>query len=100
MKRKALRKKCFERDNFACQKCKIEDKTKKILEAHNKIPLVFNRKDELSNLITLCSDCHNFAPNNKKEFEEYLNDETQGTLTILIKAFQKVREEHPNLILN
>jgi len=100
MKRKALRKKCFEKDNFTCQKCKVEDKKGKILEAHHKIPLVFNGKDELSNLITLCSDCHYFAPNNKEKFEEYLNDETQGTLTTLIKAFQKIMEEHPNLIIN
>lgn len=89
----ALRRKIFERDNFTCQKCKIQDKTTKILEAHHIIPLYNEGIDELENLITLCFDCHHFAPNNKQEFEEYIKEETDGTLTTLIKAFNKVREE-------
>ena len=89
-----LKKKTFERDNFTCQKCKIQDKTARILEAHHLIPIAFGGKDEINNLITLCSDCHHFAPNAKKEFDEYLKEECDGTMTTLIKAFKKVRLKH------
>ena len=97
-RKKNLRKKCFERDCFTCQKCKIEDKTGKILEAHHKIPLVFNGKDQLFNLITLCSDCHHFSQNKKEEFEEYIQEEMNGTLTTLLKAWKLVIKNHPELI--
>lgn len=97
MKRKSLRKKCFERDNFTCQKCKIQDRTGKILEAHHKTPLFLEGKDELENLITLCIDCHYFAPNKKEEFENYLQEEMTVTATTLMKAIKKVREENTNL---
>jgi predicted restriction endonuclease len=96
-KRKNLGKKVFERDNYTCQKCKIQDKTARILEAHHTIPLYLSGSDELDNLMTLCSDCHHFAPNDKKEFLEYIEEEMDGTATTLMKAFKKVREEHPEL---
>jgi len=99
MKRnKSLIKKVFERDNFTCQKCKIQDKTARLLEAHHLIPITFRGKDEINNLITLCSDCHHFAPNTKKEFDEYLKEECDGTMTTLIKAFKKVRLEHKEIL--
>lgn len=95
-----LRKKVFERDDFTCQKCKIQDKTERILEAHHIIPLYAGGTDELSNMITLCSDCHHFAPNNKEQFENYRKEETDGTLTTLIKSWNKFREEHPEFFDN
>jgi len=98
MKRAKLARKAFERDDFTCQKCKTQDKTAKILEAHHIIPLVFGGKDELENLITLCSDCHHFAPNKKEEFEEYMKEECDGTMATLLRAFKKVREKHPELL--
>jgi 5-methylcytosine-specific restriction endonuclease McrA len=88
-----LRKKVFERDNFTCQKCKTQDKTARILEAHHINPLVMEGNDNLDNLITLCSDCHHFAPNNKQGFEDYMKEEMDGTFTTLMKAWNKVREE-------
>jgi len=91
----SLRKACFERDNFTCKKCKLEDKTGNKLGGHHIIPLCFGGKDELENMITLCFDCHHFAPNQKEEFEIYLQEEMEGTLTTLIKAFDKVRREKP-----
>ena len=95
MKRnKSLIKKVFERDSFTCQKFKIQDKTARTLEAHHLTPIIFGGKDEINNLITLCSDCHHFAPNAKKEFDEYLKEECDGTMTTLIKAFKKARLEH------
>lgn len=92
-----LRKKVFERDNFTCQKCKFQDQSAKILEAHHVIPLVFNGEDNLDNLITLCADCHKFAPNNKQEFEEYMKEEMEGTLTVLMKVWNTFRTENPEL---
>ncbi len=88
-----LRKKVFERDNFTCQKCKIQDKTARILEIHHINPLYLKGKDEIENLITLCFDCHHFAPNNKQEFDGYIKEEMDGTFTTLIKAWKKVCEE-------
>ncbi len=85
----ALRKKVFERDNFTCQKCKIQDKTAKLLEVHHIIPLYSEGKDELNNLIILCNDCHHFAPNTREELEEYLKEEMEGTLSVLMKSWKK-----------
>lgn len=93
----AIIKQAFERDNFTCKKCKIEDKTAKILEAHHIAPLCSGGKDELDNLITLCFDCHHFAPNKKGDFDEYMKEEIDGTSTTLVKAWNKVRSEHPEL---
>lgn len=91
-----LRKRVFERDNFVCQKCKIQDKKLRILEAHHITPLVNEGEDELDNLITLYSDCHHFAPNNKKEFEEYMKEECDGTMTTFLQAWKKVQEKLKN----
>ena len=92
-----LRKKALARDNFTCQKCKREDKTRNSLEVHHIIPLYVEEKDELDNLITLCNDCHHFAPDKPDEFVEYIKEEMTGTATILMKSIDKVRKEHPEL---
>ena len=92
-----LRKAVLERDNFTCQKCKLEDKTGRLLEAHHIIPLAFGGKEELENLITFCLDCHHYAPNTQEEFKEYFSEEMTGTLTIFTKAWKKARKEHPEL---
>lgn len=92
-----LRRKTFERDKFTCRKCHIQDKEVKLIEAHHIIPLSYGGKNELDNMITLCNDCHHFAPNKKEEFEEYMKEEMDGTSTTLIKAWNKVRQEHPEL---
>ena len=93
----SLRLKVINRDNFTCQKCKIQDKSAAILEVHHITPLVMGGQDVLENLITLCKDCHHFAPNNKEEFEDYMKEETDGTLTTLMKAIEKVRKENSEL---
>ena len=92
-----LRKQVFERDNFTCRKCGFKDETMAKLEAHHVVLLGYGGKDELDNLITLCFDCHHFAPNTKEEFLEYLKEEMTGTATILMKSIEKVRKEHPEL---
>ena len=95
-----LRRKTMQKDNFTCQKCKIQDKTKKTLEVHHILPLYENGKDELNNLITLCNDCHHFAPDKEDEFNEYMGEEMTGTFTTLMKSINKVRNEHPELFSN
>ena len=92
-----LRKKTFERDNFTCRKCGLQDKEAIRIEAHHITPLFAGGKDDLNNLITLCFDCHHFAPDKKEDFEQYMQEECDGTLTTLVKAINKVREEHPEL---
>ena len=92
-----LRRKTLEKDDFTCQKCKLNDPTAKLLEIHHINPLYSEGKDELSNLITLCLDCHHFAPNKEEEFKEYMKEEMTGTATTFIKSLEKVRKEHPNL---
>ncbi|MCK4647354.1 HNH endonuclease [Candidatus Pacearchaeota archaeon] len=94
---KTLKIKALKRDNFVCQKCGFEDKTGAKLEAHHIIPLYLMGKDELNNLITLCFDCHHYSPDKPEDFKEYMGEETEGTLTTLIKAWKLVRKEHPEL---
>ena len=69
-----LRKAVLERDNFMCQKCKLKDETGKLLEVHHINPIYNRGNEELINLITLCKDCHHFAPNSEKEFNKYIQD--------------------------
>jgi predicted HNH restriction endonuclease len=92
-----LRRKIFQRDNFTCKKCKIEDKDLKVLEAHHIIPLYAGGKNEIDNMITLCSDCHHYAPDKLEDFKEYMFEELDGTSTFFLKVWKKLREEHPEL---
>src|SRR3989344_7250414 len=92
-----LRKKVLERDDFTCQKCKLENETGKLLQIHHITPTYLKGKDEINNLITLCKDCHYYAPDKEEEFEEYMKEEMDGTLTTLMGAWNKVRKEHPEL---
>lgn len=87
----------MERDNFICQKCKKEDKTGRSLEVHHIVPLYVEEKEDIDNLITLCNDCHHFAPDKKDEFDEYMKEEMTGTATIFMKSIERVRKEHPDL---
>ena len=92
-----LRRKTFERDNFTCKKCGLRDENMIKIEAHHIKPLFYGGKNDINNMITLCFDCHHFTPNSKEEFEEYIKEEMDGTSTTLLKAWNKVRKEHPEL---
>jgi len=94
---RTLKHKAHKRDDFTCQKCGLEDKEMIKIEAHHIIPLCFGGKDDLNNLITLCFDCHRFAPDKLEDFEEYMKEEMEGTLTILMKAWKNVIKEQPEL---
>ena len=80
-----------------CQKCKIQDKTEKILEAHHITLLCRGGKDTAENIITLCSNCHHYAPNRNQGFLEYMKEECEGSLTVLLKILKKNLEEKPSL---
>lgn len=59
-----LRKAVIIRDNCKCQEC---DKSNCVLEVHHIVPKRLKGKNNLGNLITLCSDCHQ-KTEGKEEF--------------------------------
>lgn len=66
----AARKQALERDKRTCQKCAALSG----LEVHHIKERVFGGKDELANLITLCSECHaewTFCQPPRLSFEEW-----------------------------
>lgn len=75
-----LIKKILERDNFKCQKCGFEDRKGENLEIHHINPKIFNGLNEISNLSTLCSICHKYAPDSEKEFKKYLSEKIDSNL--------------------
>ncbi|MFC1801045.1 HNH endonuclease [Nanoarchaeota archaeon] len=88
---KTIRNSILKRDDFACQKCKVKDKSGKSFEIHHIKPVVFGGTDSEDNLITLCSVCHKFAPNKESEFKEYMESECDGQLTTMVRAFGKLK---------
>ena len=55
-----LRRDCFARDNYTCIRC--EDRYRSdLLTAHHVIPRAEGGANLLSNLVTLCSPCHDFV---------------------------------------
>lgn len=81
-----LIKKILERDKFKCQKCGFEDLSGKNLEIHHINPKIFNGLNEISNLSTLCSICHKYAPDSEKEFKKYLSEKIDSKL---LETFRK-----------
>jgi hypothetical protein len=55
------------RDLGLCRCCGFKAK-----EVHHVTPLIFGGEDIPSNMISLCETCHQFAPNTKKDFYNYL----------------------------
>jgi 5-methylcytosine-specific restriction endonuclease McrA len=54
-----IRRECFERDNHQCRTCGKDIRTEnKPGEAHHIVPISNGGTNELSNLKTLCYDCH------------------------------------------
>jgi hypothetical protein len=64
-----LRAKVLERDEYMCRICGSEEN----LEVHHMLALTYGGKSTLKNLITLCADCHYYAPEDGIESnEDYL----------------------------
>ena len=55
-----LRRKCFRRDGYICQRCDNKFKAEE-LNAHHLMPRAVGGADEIQNLISLCSPCHDFV---------------------------------------
>lgn len=53
-----LRSKVIERDGCMCRICGSEEN----LEVHHMLALTFGGKSTMKNMITLCADCHFYAP--------------------------------------
>lgn len=65
------RDKVLARDGYMCRLCGSNEN----LEVHHMLALTFGGKSTMKNLITLCADCHYYAPENGIESnEEYLRN--------------------------
>ena len=53
-----LREYILERDNYTCQKCKIQIGDASFFHIHHKIPMYQGGKHTEENIITLCKSCH------------------------------------------
>lgn len=73
------------RDKFKCQKCgfhgMLED-----LEVYSIKKRIDNEGNQQLNLITLCSICYNYAPDDEKEFKVYLEEKIDGAI---LNTFRK-----------
>lgn len=75
------RKKVYKRDNHTCQNCKRKGGTVNGVElhAHHVVPVSKNGSHDLTNLITVCADCHNaihgnsMAPENPSIYNRLLS---------------------------
>lgn len=66
---KKLRPKVLERDENKCCICGRQGD----MEVHHIQAIYLGGKTVMENLITLCSDCHKFAPDTKQEFDNYIS---------------------------
>ncbi len=67
MRNQSLKKQIQTRDVGLCRCCGFKGS-----EAHHIIPLIFGGRDNVKNMVWLCSYCHRDAPDNKQEFFEYM----------------------------
>ncbi len=70
--------KVFERDKFTCQKCNFQNLSSNELEIHHINQKVDGGNENLTNLITLCSICHNYVPDSPEDFSRYINEKVDG----------------------
>ena len=81
-----LKQEVFKRDNFTCRKCGFHNLKGGEIEVHHINMRVNGGENDQSNLITLCSICHHYAPESAEEFKEYLNEKIDGNL---LNTFRK-----------
>lgn len=75
-----IKEKVLSRDNFTCQKCGFQDLHGEEVEVYHVNMKVNNRENDTSNLITLCSICHHYAPDSLEEFKKYLDEKIDGNI--------------------
>ncbi len=83
---KHIKEKVFNRDNFTCQKCGFQDVQGEEIEVHHIDMRVNGGESDISNLITLCSICHHYAPDSIEEFKRYSDEKIDGHL---LETFRK-----------
>ena len=76
----------LKRDNFKCQKCGFQDVQGEEIEVHHIDMRINGRESDISNLITLCSICHHYAPDSAEEFKKYIKEKIDGNL---LETFRK-----------
>lgn len=70
-----LRKKILKRDDYQCVLCKSTED----LEVHHMKALYYKGKSTEENLITLCSECHRYAPEESiEENQRYLQERNKN----------------------
>lgn len=67
-RKKTLVKQVMKRDLGLCRCCGF-----KASEVHHVIPIIYGGNDELKNMVSICHECHRKAPDDKKEFKEYID---------------------------
>ena len=82
------RSEVFDRDKFTCQKCGFKGMSDD-LEIHHKKMRVDGGNDEHSNLITLCTICHYYSPDDEKEFIIYLEEKISGDILDTFRRSKK-----------
>ena len=89
----ALVSQARDRDCDICQCCGCGDGS----EVHHIEPLFLGGKDELNNLICLCTRCHDDAPDNPKEFFKY--QRAGGSLwSVAVELIKSQKQAHQKLI--
>lgn len=83
-----LKLEVFSRDKFRCQKCNSFCKSDE-LEVHHIKMKVDEGKDNMKNLITLCSICHYYSPDDEEDFKEYLSEKINGSI---LDTFRKSKK--------
>lgn len=58
---KKLRDACFERDKYTCIRCEKTNKSGRGMSAHHLIPRSEYGADDVTNLVTLCHECHDIV---------------------------------------
>lgn len=85
---KANRRRAKERDNYTCQICGLADK--EVLEVDHIIPKFIrpDLKSELSNMLTLCANCHKRKTNRDKKQIWALKQERKSLQEIESEYYQ------------
>lgn len=81
-----LKQEILRRDKFTCQKCGFINLDGTELEIHHMNMRVDGRNEEIGNLITLCSICHHYSPEDEANFAKYLKEKIDGNL---LNTFRK-----------
>ena len=85
---KKIKNTVFSRDKFTCQKCLFKGFSDD-LEIHHKKMRVDGGNDESSNLITLCTICHYYSPDDEKEFIIYIEEKIDGNILDTFRRSKK-----------